>query len=58
MVMEVIRLLSKYQKGISNNLMDKVIHLKEKGLCGCVYTQWSDIEDEINGIYTYDRENK
>lgn len=32
-----------------------MIHLKEKGLCGCVYTQWSDIEDEINGIYTYDR---
>ena len=24
-------------------------------LGGCVYTQWSDIEDEINGIYTYDR---
>ena len=32
-----------------------MIHLKEEGLCGCVYTQWSDIEDEINGIYTYDR---
>lgn len=34
----------------------KVMHLKGQGLCGCVYTQWSDIEDEINGIYTYDRE--
>jgi len=25
------------------------------GLCGCVYTQLSDVEDEINGLYTYDR---
>ncbi len=27
-----------------------------KGVCGCIYTQLSDVEDEINGIYTYDRE--
>ena len=27
-----------------------------KGLCGCVYTQVSDVEEEINGLYTYDRE--
>ena len=26
-----------------------------KGACGCVYTQLSDVEDEINGLYTYDR---
>ncbi len=25
------------------------------GCCGCIYTQLSDIEDEINGLYTYDR---
>ena len=25
------------------------------GVCGCVYTQISDVEDEINGLYTYDR---
>ena len=25
------------------------------GVCGCVYTQLSDVEDEINGLYTYDR---
>ena len=25
------------------------------GVCGCIYTQVSDIEDEINGFYTYDR---
>ncbi len=27
----------------------------ERGVCGCVYTQLSDIEDEVNGFYTYDR---
>ncbi len=25
------------------------------GICGCIYTQLSDVEDEINGLYTYDR---
>ncbi len=28
------------------------------GLCASVYTQVSDIEDEVNGIYTYDRKIK
>ena len=27
----------------------------KKGACGCVYTQLSDVEDEVNGLYTYDR---
>ncbi len=26
-----------------------------KGVCGSVYTQLSDVEDEMNGLYTYDR---
>lgn len=25
------------------------------GACGCIYTQLSDVEDETNGLYTYDR---
>lgn len=25
------------------------------GLCGCIYTQLSDVENESNGLYTYDR---
>lgn len=25
------------------------------GLCGLVYTQLSDVENEVNGLYTYDR---
>ena len=27
-----------------------------QGVCGCIYTQLSDVENEINGLYTYDRE--
>lgn len=27
-----------------------------KGLCAGVYTQLSDVEEEVNGIFTYDRE--
>ncbi|WP_418667204.1 glycoside hydrolase family 2 protein [Allofournierella sp.] len=33
-----------------------VLPAVQKGLCVTVYTQLSDIEDEVNGIYTYDRE--
>jgi len=47
----------------SNELTDKIIYMYEKmiipsvlaGLCGCVYTQLSDVEEEVNGFYTYDR---
>ncbi|MBQ4068552.1 MAG: hypothetical protein IJC76_04805 [Lachnospiraceae bacterium] len=33
-----------------------VIPVIKNGLCGCIYTQLSDVEEEINGLYTYDRE--
>lgn len=37
-------------------LMNKqVIPLIPKGLSGTIYTQVSDVENEVNGIYTYDR---
>ena len=32
-----------------------IIPYVKNGVCGCVYTQLSDVEDEINGLYTYDR---
>jgi len=34
---------------------EKLTPLIEKGLCGCIYTQVSDVEEEINGLVTYDR---
>lgn len=36
--------------------MQKVKELIPKGLCASVYTQLSDVEEEVNGIFTYDRE--
>ena len=34
---------------------NEVIPYIAKGLCGSIYTQLSDVEDETNGFYTYDR---
>lgn len=34
---------------------DMVLPSIPNGLCGCIYTQLSDIEGETNGLYTYDR---
>ena len=34
----------------------EMIHkFQEEGLSAAVYTQWTDLENEMNGIYTYDR---
>ncbi len=35
--------------------MEKIHALVEDGLCAAVYTQVSDIEEETNGLLTYDR---
>ncbi len=34
---------------------NEIFPLVEEGLCAAVYTQLSDIEDEVNGLITYDR---
>lgn len=34
---------------------NEIIPLIDKGLCGAIYTQVSDVEDETNGLLTYDR---
>ncbi|MBQ7408247.1 MAG: glycoside hydrolase family 2 [Clostridia bacterium] len=34
---------------------EKILPLIAKGLNGCIYTQLSDVEEEINGLITYDR---
>ena len=46
-----------------DELTDKIIKMYEKmvipairsGLCGIIYTQVSDVEGEVNGLYTFDR---
>ena len=35
--------------------LKKLKPLIQKGLCACIYTQVSDVEEEINGFVTYDR---
>lgn len=48
------------EASLTDRIMDTyrkmIIPAIPKGLCGCVYTQLSDIEEELNGLYTYDRE--
>ena len=41
------RLMARYE--------ELVLPYIKEGLCGSIYTQISDVEDEINGLYTYDR---
>ncbi len=36
-------------------MQEQLLPLIEQGLCGGVYTQVSDVEEEVNGILTYDR---
>lgn len=38
-------------------LFEKTIipHIKQKGLSAAIYTQVSDVQDELNGLLTYDR---
>jgi hypothetical protein len=36
-------------------MMTRVEKLVSKGLSAAIYTQVSDVEEEINGLLTYDR---
>ena len=40
---------------ITKRYKELVFPYIKAGLCGSIYTQLSDVEDEINGLYTYDR---
>lgn len=37
------------------DLMEKVYEVSKENLIGFIYTQVSDVEDEVNGLYTFDR---
>lgn len=46
------------EKDLNHRYQDRGKKMRElipEGLCASVYTQWSDIEEEVNGVYTYDR---
>ena len=42
-------------RALSTLYLKKLLPLIKKGLCACIYTQLSDVEEEINGLVTYDR---
>ena len=44
-----------FMESVKNLYENEVIPAIGKGLCGCIYTQFSDIESETNGLITYDR---
>jgi len=47
--------LQQLNEAVVKLYMDEVLPCVEKGLCAAIYTQVSDVEDEINGLVTYDR---
>ena len=44
-----------FREGLLSLYRSEVIPLVKEGLCAAVYTQLSDVEDETNGLITYDR---
>ena len=47
--------LQKLNDAVCRLYLEEVLPCVKKGLCTAVYTQVSDVEDEINGLLTYDR---
>ena len=47
---------SKYIEALKSLYLDSILPLAREGLCGAIYTQVSDVEDETNGLFTYDRQ--
>ncbi len=45
-----------FEKAFIELYREQILPNIEKGLCAAVYTQLSDVEDETNGLITYDRE--
>ncbi len=48
--------IERYNEDFAKLYETEVVPLIEKGLCAAIYTQISDVEEEINGVITYDRE--
>ena len=44
-----------FEESFLKLMTQDVLPLADRGLCGAVYTQVSDIEEETNGLLTYDR---
>jgi len=44
-----------FAEGVCRLYREEILPLISTGLCAAIYTQVSDVEDEINGIFTFDR---
>jgi hypothetical protein len=51
----VYKTQARLEKALTTLYEKRLLPLLKQGLCGCVYTQLSDVENEINGLVTYDR---
>ncbi len=51
----IYKTISELQNAIYSLYEEQIIPAAKKGLCAAVYTQVSDVEDETNGLLTYDR---
>ena len=51
--------ICKNKKDLEKRFLDRwqgVRNLIPQGLSASIYTQWTDVEEEVNGVFTYDRE--
>ncbi len=47
--------LAELNRAVERLYREEILPCVPKGLCAAIYTQVSDVEDEINGLMTYDR---
>ena len=47
--------LEELNRAVERLYREEILPCVPKGLCAAIYTQVSDVEDEINGLLTYDR---
>lgn len=51
--------ICKNKKDLEKRFLERwsgVRNLISQGLSASIYTQWTDVEEEVNGVFTYDRE--
>ena len=47
--------LGRLNEAVAALYLEEIVPCIKQGLCAAIYTQVSDVEDEINGLLTYDR---
>ncbi len=51
----ILKNQAEFQNALSKVYMTEIASQIKEGLCASIYTQVSDVEDETNGLFTYDR---